>query len=171
MIFAYNSSTSWGSRRALCRASQRSDHRRRGDGAETRRHRAVAWPPHTQRGRHLHGSRQSGSQGAGAALGVLPATRRSARCSWQGGARRCPCTASCRAWRTRARACSRTCPRLPGDCYHSLIVDRAGFPGPQVTAETGDCDGPAPPTLPIHGVQFNPESIASEHGHKILRIS
>ena len=54
--------------------------------------------------------------------------------------------------------------------YHSLIVDRAGFPAElEVTAETGDIImGLRHRTLPIHGVQFHPESIASEHGHKIL---
>jgi len=54
--------------------------------------------------------------------------------------------------------------------YHSLIVDRAGFPNElEITAETGDIImGLRHKTLPIHGVQFHPESIASEHGHKIL---
>jgi anthranilate synthase/aminodeoxychorismate synthase-like glutamine amidotransferase len=54
--------------------------------------------------------------------------------------------------------------------YHSLVVDRAGFPKDlEVTAETGEIGmGLRHRTLPIHGVQFHPESIASEHGHKIL---
>lgn len=54
--------------------------------------------------------------------------------------------------------------------YHSLVVDRAGFPSElEVTAETGDIImGLRHKSLPIHGVQFHPESIASEHGHKIL---
>ena len=54
--------------------------------------------------------------------------------------------------------------------YHSLVVDRASFPGAlAITAETGDIVmGLAHKTLPIHGVQFHPESIASQHGHKIL---
>ena len=29
--------------------------------------------------------------------------------------------------------------------------------------------GAAHKTLPVHGVQFHPESIASEHGHLILK--
>ena len=55
--------------------------------------------------------------------------------------------------------------------YHSLIVDRAtACPKDlEVTAETGDIImGLRHKSLPIHGVQFHPESIASEHGHKIL---
>ena len=54
--------------------------------------------------------------------------------------------------------------------YHSLVVDRAGFPKDlEVTAETGEIImGLRHKSLPIHGVQFHPESIASEHGHKIL---
>ena len=54
--------------------------------------------------------------------------------------------------------------------YHSLIVDRAGFPKDlEVTAETGEIVmGLRHRSLPIHGVQFHPESIASEHGHALL---
>ena len=54
--------------------------------------------------------------------------------------------------------------------YHSLIVARAGLPNElEVTAETGDIImGLRHKSLPIHGVQFHPESIASQHGHKIL---
>jgi anthranilate synthase component II len=56
--------------------------------------------------------------------------------------------------------------------YHSLIVDRKNLPQDiVVTAETGDhlIMGLRHRTLPLHGVQFHPESIASEHGHLILR--
>jgi anthranilate synthase component 2 len=56
--------------------------------------------------------------------------------------------------------------------YHSLVVDRASMPADlTVTAETSDhlVMGLAHRTLPIHGVQFHPESIASEHGHLILQ--
>jgi anthranilate synthase component II len=56
--------------------------------------------------------------------------------------------------------------------YHSLVVERASLPEDLVvTAETDDglIMGLAHQTLPVHGVQFHPESIASEHGHLMLR--
>jgi anthranilate synthase component 2 len=55
--------------------------------------------------------------------------------------------------------------------YHSLVVDRATLPDAlSVTAETDRLVmGAAHKTLPVHGVQFHPESIASEHGHLILK--
>jgi anthranilate synthase component 2 len=55
--------------------------------------------------------------------------------------------------------------------YHSLVVDRATIPDSlAVMAETDRLVmGAAHKTLPVHGVQFPPESIASEHGHLILR--
>ncbi len=55
--------------------------------------------------------------------------------------------------------------------YHSLVVDRATLPDAlAVTAETDRLVmGAAHKTLPVHGVQFHPESIASEHGHLILK--
>src|SRR5262245_49312099 len=56
--------------------------------------------------------------------------------------------------------------------YHSLVVDRASLPEAlAVTAETDDrlVMGLQHATLPVHGVQFHPESIASEHGHLILK--
>lgn len=55
--------------------------------------------------------------------------------------------------------------------YHSLIVDRPTLPDClEVTAELedGTIMGLQHRTLPIHGVQFHPESIRSEHGHKLL---
>ncbi|HEX7969245.1 MAG TPA: aminodeoxychorismate/anthranilate synthase component II [Stellaceae bacterium] len=56
--------------------------------------------------------------------------------------------------------------------YHSLIVDRAGLPASlSVTAETADglIMGIAHRERPVHGVQFHPESIASQGGHDLLR--
>jgi anthranilate synthase component 2 len=58
--------------------------------------------------------------------------------------------------------------------YHSLIVE--DIPGSLVvnaTSETPGLDGTSVmgfrhETLPIHGVQFHPESIATEHGHALL---
>jgi anthranilate synthase component 2 len=56
--------------------------------------------------------------------------------------------------------------------YHSLLVKRETMPDElQVTAQTDDglVMGLSHKTLPLHGVQFHPESIASEHGHLILK--
>jgi anthranilate synthase component 2 len=54
--------------------------------------------------------------------------------------------------------------------YHSLIVERASLPEALVvTAETdGIIMGLQHKRHPVHGVQFHPESIASEHGHDLL---
>jgi anthranilate synthase component 2 len=54
--------------------------------------------------------------------------------------------------------------------YHSLVVKRDGLPDDlQVTAETdGLVMALSHRAYPTHGVQFHPESIASEHGHRIL---
>jgi anthranilate synthase component 2 len=56
--------------------------------------------------------------------------------------------------------------------YHSLVVERATLPSAlQITAETDDglIMGLQHRTLPVHGVQFHPESIASQHGHALLQ--
>ena len=56
--------------------------------------------------------------------------------------------------------------------YHSLVVDRTSLPADlNVTADTEDglIMGLAHRSLPVHGVQFHPESIASDHGHLMLR--
>jgi anthranilate synthase component 2 len=56
--------------------------------------------------------------------------------------------------------------------YHSLVVDLDSMPDTlEVTADTDDrlVMGMSHKTLPAHGVQFHPESIASEHGHLILK--
>ena len=55
--------------------------------------------------------------------------------------------------------------------YHSLAVKRETFPADlTIDAETGDGEvmGMSHKTRPLFGVQFHPESIASEHGHAII---
>lgn len=55
--------------------------------------------------------------------------------------------------------------------YHSLVIERDSIPDClEISAETDDgvVMGLAHRSLPIHGVQFHPESIASENGHKLL---
>jgi len=55
--------------------------------------------------------------------------------------------------------------------YHSLTVDRQTLPDClEITAETDDgiIMGLQHKALPVHGVQFHPESIASECGHALL---
>ena len=56
--------------------------------------------------------------------------------------------------------------------YHSLTVERESVPDClEITAETDDgvILGLSHRELPIHGVQFHPESIASEQGHALLK--
>jgi anthranilate synthase/aminodeoxychorismate synthase-like glutamine amidotransferase len=56
--------------------------------------------------------------------------------------------------------------------YHSLIVERETLPDClEITAETaeGEIMGLRHRDLPIYGVQFHPESIATEHGMQILK--
>ena len=56
--------------------------------------------------------------------------------------------------------------------YHSLIVERDSMPDAlEITAQTKDgiVMGLSHKTLPVHGVQFHPESILSEHGHLVLK--
>ena len=56
--------------------------------------------------------------------------------------------------------------------YHSLTVDPDTLPDClEATAwtEDGIIMGLQHRTLPVHGVKFHPESIASEHGHQILQ--
>lgn len=56
--------------------------------------------------------------------------------------------------------------------YHSLVVDRKTAPPElEITAETEDglIMGLSHRAAPVHGVQFHPESILSEHGRIVLR--
>jgi anthranilate synthase component 2 len=55
--------------------------------------------------------------------------------------------------------------------YHSLIVPEGSLPAVlrvNARAPDGSVMGVMHRTLPIHGVQFHPESIATEHGHRML---
>jgi anthranilate synthase component II len=56
--------------------------------------------------------------------------------------------------------------------YHSLVVERKSLPRElTVTANTdgGVIMGLVHSKLPVHGVQFHPESIASQYGHLMLK--
>jgi anthranilate synthase component 2 len=56
--------------------------------------------------------------------------------------------------------------------YHSLVVERSSLPDClEITAELADGTimGLQHRDLPIQGVQFHPESIASQHGHALLK--
>jgi anthranilate synthase component 2 len=56
--------------------------------------------------------------------------------------------------------------------YHSLAVERSSLPDClEITAWTDDGEimGLRHKTLPVEGVQFHPESIATEHGHDLLK--
>lgn len=56
--------------------------------------------------------------------------------------------------------------------YHSLLVERASLPDVlEITAETaeGEIMGLQHKTLPVHGVQFHPESILTQDGKRILQ--
>jgi anthranilate synthase component 2 len=56
--------------------------------------------------------------------------------------------------------------------YHSLVVERESLPGCLIAnawLDDGTIMGLRHRDLPIHGVQFHPESIASQHGHALLR--
>ena len=55
--------------------------------------------------------------------------------------------------------------------YHSLTIEPESLPAGlsvTATAEDGVIMGIAHKSHPVHGVQFHPESIASQHGHALL---
>jgi anthranilate synthase component 2 len=55
--------------------------------------------------------------------------------------------------------------------YHSLIVRESDLPdcfAVNARSEDGIIMGMRHKELPLHGVQFHPESIATEHGHALL---
>ena len=56
--------------------------------------------------------------------------------------------------------------------YHSLAVRRETLPADLIVTswtQDGEIMGMQHKTLPVHGVQFHPESILSEHGHAMLK--
>jgi anthranilate synthase component 2 len=56
--------------------------------------------------------------------------------------------------------------------YHSLVLERASLPSElmvNATAEDGEIMAVRHAEHPVHGVQFHPESVLSEHGHAIVR--
>ena len=56
--------------------------------------------------------------------------------------------------------------------YHSLVVQREGLPDClSITAESDDGEimGLRHRSLPVQGVQFHPEALLTEHGHKLLQ--
>ena len=56
--------------------------------------------------------------------------------------------------------------------YHSLVVERASLPAClEATAhsEDGEIMGLRHRTLPVEGVQFHPEALLTEHGHRMLQ--
>lgn len=56
--------------------------------------------------------------------------------------------------------------------YHSLALERTSLPAEllvNATSEDGDIMGVRHAEHPVHGVQFHPESVLTEHGHAIVR--
>lgn len=56
--------------------------------------------------------------------------------------------------------------------YHSLAIERSSLPGDLVVTawtDDGEIMGVQHKTMSVHGVQFHPESILSEHGHAMLK--
>jgi anthranilate synthase component 2 len=56
--------------------------------------------------------------------------------------------------------------------YHSLVVERESLPAELVItaeAEDGEIMGLRHRRLPVEGVQFHPEALLTEHGHKMLQ--
>jgi para-aminobenzoate synthetase component 2 len=62
--------------------------------------------------------------------------------------------------------------RFPATRYHSLTVERRSLPAcldVTADAEDGEIMGLRHRSLPIEGVQFHPEALLTEHGHKMLQ--
>jgi anthranilate synthase/aminodeoxychorismate synthase-like glutamine amidotransferase len=62
--------------------------------------------------------------------------------------------------------------RFPATRYHSLVVERRSLPAcldVTADAEDGEIMGLRHRSLPVEGVQFHPEALLTEHGHKMLQ--
>jgi anthranilate synthase/aminodeoxychorismate synthase-like glutamine amidotransferase len=56
--------------------------------------------------------------------------------------------------------------------YHSLVVDAASLPDclePTAHSEDGEIMALRHRDLPVEGVQFHPEALLTEHGHRMLQ--
>jgi anthranilate synthase/aminodeoxychorismate synthase-like glutamine amidotransferase len=56
--------------------------------------------------------------------------------------------------------------------YHSLVVERNGLPAcleVSAQSEDGEIMGLRHRSLPVEGVQFHPEAMLTEHGHRLLQ--
>ena len=155
-------------------APQRQGDERRRHRRRSRRHRAVARPVHAKGGRHLPRSDRAGRQTRFRSLASVSATRRSAmRLAARSCARQRRFTASCLKSAITAKAFSAASTRRS---RRPAIIRwwssaKACQRELHVTADTDDglVMGLAHTRLPVHGVQFHPESIASEHGHLMLK--
>ncbi len=119
-----------------------------------------------------HGPALRGHRGAG----LRGCASACSRCRWRTAVwstgRPSCCTARPRWSSTRARASSRACPSpFTATRYHSLAAEPATVPAElEVTARTHDgiIMGLRHRELPVEGVQFHPESVLTEHGHRML---
>ena len=143
-----------------------------GDGRRAGSDRALARPLHAERSRHLpRAHRQSLSQACRSSASAS-AIRRSARPSaarWCGAEPKHGKVFEIK--HTGTGVFRGINGPFKATRYHSLVVERASMPRELiVNAETdGLVMGVMHASLPVHGVQFHPESIASEHGHLILK--
>ncbi len=145
-----------------------------GHGPEPRRHRAVARPLHAESGGHLPCLTAAAAETRIPLLGVCLGHQAIGQAF---GGKVVRATRSCMArWAQIHHTGKGVFAGLPSPFaatrYHSLIVERASLPDClEVTAELedGTIMGLQHQALPIQGVQFHPESIASEHGHAMLQ--
>ncbi len=154
-------------------ASQRQGDERRRHRRRSRCHRAVAGPLHAQGGRHLPRSDRGGCAKI-PILGVCLG-HQAIGDAFGGKVVRAPTQVHGKLSEIRHNGSGIfrgiNAP-FKATRYHSLVVERSSMPRElTVTADTDDgvVMGLAHTRLPVHGVQFHPESIASEHGHLMLK--